>query len=134
MSDVVYLLHGHHEGLITFGRGYDERREEILSEKPQAEHELRLVRMRVLTVDEMAELPPRRAESVRLGAEGIRLWAESDRLRAERVRLWAERDRLWAESDRLERDALIAWHAKVCVPACKATPENNWNIFGEDQR
>jgi hypothetical protein len=101
------LLHGHHEGLITFGRGYDERREEILRQKPQAEHELRFARMRVLTADEMAALPP-------LGAESARLRAGSDR--------------------RTEPAALIAWHARVCVPECKATPENNWNIFGEDQR
>jgi formate dehydrogenase maturation protein FdhE len=119
------LLHGHHEGLLTWGRGYEERLAEVRSFKAAHELPTRERLMRVLTEAELAALPPA------LLAAGL-AYDEAGRAYVEAWRAWDEAWRAWVEAMRDHGAAIEEWHKVVC-PGCLATPENNWNIFGEDK-
>jgi len=114
MSEV--LLHGHHEGLLTWGRGYYERLKQIREDKPPSELPLREARMRVLTEAELAALPAEVSEAARAYDE---TW-----------RAYEVVGRAYEEAFCNHVSAIEAWHRAVCVPECMATPENQWNIFG----
>jgi hypothetical protein len=58
MIEMNALLHGHHATLISWGREYEERKQQILENKPESEHAARLRCMQTLTPEMLADLPP----------------------------------------------------------------------------
>lgn len=113
------LLHGHHLGLISWGREYEKRRDQILARKPEREHAIRLRCMQVVTQEMLDDLPREVAEMGRARGEAYHSKEVSleEAIRAQE----AQRDAECTHSA-----ALDAWHQRWC--SALKTPEGcPWN-------
>jgi hypothetical protein len=139
----VYIWHAwHNRGLcVLTPKEYEARIAEVLREKPGDELDLRLHYLGMAWTlppkarAEWAEWDKARAEWDKARAEWDKAWAEREKARAEWEKAMAEWDKARAEWDkaRAEREKALAewdrkWHAKLCHPSCKWTPENS-DIF-----
>lgn len=122
------LLHGHHFGLISWGRGYEERKEQILRLKPEREHPIRLRCLQVITEEMLEDLPGEVVETRRASGEAYRSYQEAVRAYGESNHVSVEAWRAYDEAYHIHVDALYAhsadleaWHQRWC--SAIQTPE-----------
>jgi hypothetical protein len=117
MSDLLALGHGHHRGLISWGREREERLAQVRKIKPEIEWAARERCMWQLTPEQIAALPPDLVEARRAYDEASRAYDEASRA--------------YVETEVAHRDELEAWHARHC-PALrtKGCPWDGERLIG----